>query len=185
VSTEEVRIESGDQLMELCIHEGTTCLTDDGECLIEVKITTMDSPPPAPTDRKVIGLPYELEPEGATFDPPITLTFIYNPDEIPEGIGEEELVIAVWDKDTDQWVELTNIIVDPVTNTISGNVSHFTPFAVMAITRPAAFTYDSMSISPGIVGTGQDVYVNVLVTNTGHVSGSHEIILMGVGRVLP
>jgi hypothetical protein len=35
-----------------------------------------------------------------------------------------------------------------------------------------------MSISPGIVGTGQDVYVNVLVTNTGHVSGSHEIILM-------
>jgi len=33
---------------------------------------------------------YDLGPDGATFDPPITLMIMYDPDEIPEGYNEED-----------------------------------------------------------------------------------------------
>ena len=49
----------------------------------------------------------------------------------------EDLVIARYDKDLGRWVSLDNIKVDPATNSISGQTSHFTPFAVVARAAPA------------------------------------------------
>ncbi|MFC1943788.1 hypothetical protein ACFLWO_04370, partial [Chloroflexota bacterium] len=46
---------------------------------------------------KPVSSTYELLPSGATFDPPITVTFDYDSALIPEGVSETEVVIAKWE----------------------------------------------------------------------------------------
>jgi hypothetical protein len=48
-------------------------------------------PTPTPT---IIGSTYDLGPDGATFDPPIALTFTYDIDDIPQEIDEEDLIMS-------------------------------------------------------------------------------------------
>jgi len=56
-------------------------------------------------------------------------------------------------------------------------VSHFSAFAVLAYTRPAAFTASALTISPAEVEIGETVTISVLVTNTGDLSGSYTVTL--------
>lgn len=85
------------------------------------------------------------------------------------------MVIAFWDGDT--WVELTNIVVDPVTGTISGETSHFTDFAVIARTAPAEITGSDLSITPREIDPGDSVRINFTATNSGDLTGKQTIIL--------
>jgi hypothetical protein len=133
----------------------------------------MTTPPAPPAEANVIGLVYDLGLAGATFDPAITLTFTYDPANIPAGVAEENLVIAFWDGS--KWVELTNIKVDPVTHTISGETSHFTAFSVIAYTSPAKFTASSLTISPQEVNPGETVKISATFTNTGDLASSYDV----------
>ena len=137
VFTEPLTAESEDAKVELAVDEGTTGLTKQDLPLSELSIIEMAEPPAPPADTDVIGLTYDLGPDGATFDPPITITFTYDEADIPEGVDEEDLVIAFWDEETDEWVVLEDVTVDPVANTISASASHFTAFTVLAIIPPA------------------------------------------------
>ncbi|MFC1983986.1 helix-turn-helix domain-containing protein [Chloroflexota bacterium] len=132
--TRDVTAESVDNLVSLTIEEGTTGLTAEGTPIRTISIVEMaaDEIPPAPTGGNIIGLTYDFGPDDATFDEPITLTFTYDPDNLPEGVSEEDLVVAVWDDDADppQWVELPGVV-DTVNNTITATVDHFTAFAVI------------------------------------------------------
>ncbi len=132
-------------------------------------------PPPPPADTAVIGLVYDLGPDGATFEPPITLTIRYDPARIPEGIAQENLVIGMWDKKTGKWVELDSKV-DPASRTISAKVSHFAAFTVLARTRPAAFIAGNLRISPEQVDIGQEITIKAVITNTGDLKGSHLVI---------
>ena len=95
----------------------------------------MSDPPDPPEESHRIGLAYDFGPDGATFDPPAELTFTYDPDDIPADVDEENLVVAVWDEDAGEWVDL-ECTVDPATNTITAKVSHFTVFSVIAYPAP-------------------------------------------------
>jgi len=125
---EPVSAISDDELCTLTIPVGTVGLTEDLECLPEITMVTMDDPPPPPADAHVIGLVYDFGPDGATFDPAVTLTFTYDPDSLPEGVSEEDLVIAYFIDG--EWIELEGVI-DTETNTITASVSHFTTFALI------------------------------------------------------
>ncbi|MFC2036032.1 hypothetical protein ACFLUJ_07955, partial [Chloroflexota bacterium] len=128
----EIVADSSDGMVELAIDRLTVGKTQTGAALSQIEITEMVEPPAPPVDASIIGLTYDLGPDGATFTPPISLTFTYDPAEIPEGTNEEDLVIAFWDENVGEWVELEGVTVDPVTNTITGQVSHFTAFTVTA-----------------------------------------------------
>jgi cell division septation protein DedD len=91
-----------------------------------------DTVPPPPAGSHIIGVPYILGPEGATFDPAVTITLTYNPAALPAGVAEEDLVIAFYDAAAGEWITLTDIFVDPLTNTISGKTTHFSTFALIA-----------------------------------------------------
>ena len=182
--TEEVIAESEDGNVGLTIDEGTTGLTEDGEPLSEISIIEMEEPPAPPEDSSIIGLTYDIGPDGATFDQPITITLSYDPDEIPEGVNEEDLVIAMWDEDAGEWVILEGCTVDPVTHTVTAPVSHFTVFSIIAYTHPAAFTTSALSISPAEVDIGEEVAISVLVANTGDLTGSYEVTLKIEGEVV-
>ncbi len=174
--TETVTAESFDSLAQLLIYEGTKGLTKAGEPLSEISMTEMEEPPAPPADSSVIGLVYDFGPNGATFDPAITLTFTYDPALIPEGIAEKNLVIAMWDSATGKWVELDSTV-DPDTNTITAKVSHFTAFTVLAYTRPAAFSVTDLAIAPNEVDIGERVTISLSVANTGDLTGSHKVTL--------
>ncbi|MBA7485921.1 hypothetical protein ES707_21473 [subsurface metagenome] len=126
VFEEAVTAASEDELCTLTIAEGTVGLTEELEPLREITIVVMDEPPPPPEDAHIIGLAYDFGPDGATFDPAVTLTWSYDPDALPEG---DDLVIAYYDG---AWVELEGCVVDTENNTITADVSHFTTFAIIA-----------------------------------------------------
>ena len=166
--------ESSNSKVKLSVPENTVGLTAQGEPLSEININQMDEPPLPPESHNVIGLAYEFGPEGATFNPPITISFTYDPSLIPPGVNEENLVIAVWDPSAGEWVELV-CTVDPDTNTITAQISHFSILTVMASTRPAVLTVSELTITPDEVFLGQTITISALVTNTGDLEGTFEV----------
>ena len=176
VLTKDVTVKSDDRLCRLTLNKDTTALNKKGKRLSGVVIVEMKKPPAPPEDSNVIGLTYDLGPDGATFDPAITLTFTYDPDAIPEGVAEQNLVIALWDEEAGEWVNLVSTV-DPATGTISASISHFTTFTVIAYTGPAAFTVGALAISPMEVDVGETVTIGAEVANTGDLTGSYEVTL--------
>jgi len=175
--TRSAIVTSEDGLCTLTIPKDTVCLTEELGCLTKITMLEMDEPPPPPTDAHVIGLVYDFGPDGITFDPPVTLTFSYDPADIPEGVAEEDMVIAYYDKTMvpPQWVEL-ECVVDTEKNTITALISHFTTFAIIGM-PPAAFTCSSLFISPTEVAPEEKVKVSVSVANTGGREGSYTAVL--------
>ncbi len=68
----------------ITIPAGTIALDKDGNPLSSLTLDVDTSPPDPPAGDNIIGLVYDFGPEGATFEPPITVTFAYDPDEVPE-----------------------------------------------------------------------------------------------------
>lgn len=96
----------------------------------------MDDPPPPPEGANIIGLTYNFEPSGATFDPPITLEYTYDPATLPEGVAEGDLVVAFYDEATGEWVEC-ECTCDPETHCITACIYHFTCFGIISYVAPA------------------------------------------------
>jgi len=176
VLTKDVTAKSDDKLCQLALNKGTKVLSKRGGRLSGVVIVEMEEPPVPPEDSNVIGLTYDLGPDGATFDPPITITFTYDPALIPAGVVEENLVIAIWDEEAGEWVNLVSTV-DPITNTITALVGHFTAFTVLSYTGPAVFATNDLTISPAEVDIGETVTISVLVANTGDLTSSYEVTL--------
>lgn len=178
---EKVTAKSANRKVSITIPVGTTGVTAGGAPLTEISITEMATPPTPPANSNIIGLTYDLGPDGAHFDPPITLTLTYNPTAIPAGVAVEDLVLAYWNGS--EWVELENITVDPDTNTISAPVSHFTAFTVIAHTSPAAFALSDFAVTPSEVADGESVSISLTIANTGDLTGSYKATLV-IGNVI-
>jgi hypothetical protein len=169
---------SADGMLTVNIPQGTVIKDENGRGLHTLNIAVNDNPPPPPEDTHIIGLTYDFGPAGATFTPPITLTFKYDPETLPEGVAEEDLVLAFYDEEAGEWVTL-ECTVDPETHTITALVSHFTDFAVMVKVKPllALLSVSDLSVAPGEVSPGRTVTVTVTVTNAGGGAGTCNLIL--------
>ena len=178
---------SEDGMLNILIPEGTTALNGDGESLTSVEFSIAENPPPT-QEVSIIGQAYNLEPDGATFDPAVTLIWGYDPADIPEGAAEEDLAIAYYDDDADDWVALASEI-DPEDTAIMALVDHLTTFAIAAPVAPpppsleATFTTSSLSISPGEVNPGEAVSISVLLTNTSDIEDSYTVTLKINGTI--
>lgn len=173
-----IEFASEDEVLSVIVPEGTTALDNEGEPLAFVEFNEADTPL-LPEQTEVIGLAYELEPRGATFDPSVTILWKYDPADIPSGVAEENLVIAY--NDGVEWIELASDV-DAEDDTVTTEVDHFTIFALIAhIALPppmtTAFTTSSLDILPTEVSVGEPVTISVLVTNTGQESGSGIVAL--------
>jgi len=175
--TVEVTASSEDSRTWVTIPEGTTGLTAEGEPLTSITVEEVTLPPPPPEDNAVIALTYNFGPEGATFDEPVSITIQYSESDIPAGIAEEDLTIAVWDDLTGQWVKL-DTVVDTVNNTATAQVTHFSTFTVLAPNLPASFQISKLSVSPDEVEIGEHIDITVFVVNTGNISGNYKLELL-------
>jgi hypothetical protein len=134
------------------------------------------NPPAPPANANIIGLAYNFGPAGATFNPPITLTWTYDPATLPAGVAEQNLVIAYYDAASGKWVELPGTV-NTTTHTVTAQVSHFSTYAIIGKYAPAAFTISSLNISPIEVAPNDKVTIGVSVTNTGGIKGDYTVVL--------
>lgn len=172
---------SSDGNLDITIPKGTIAREEDGTRLKSLSIDAYENPPAPPADAHIIGLAYDFEPRGATFDPPMTITWEYNPDTLGN-VTEESLVLAYYYEPTGEWVELESVV-DPVNHTITARVPHFTVFAVIGKVptppppTPATFVVSDLVVTPGEVYVGESVTIKALVTNTGEESGNCNVTL--------
>jgi len=137
VFTEEVTAKSTGDNGTLVIEQGTVGKTKEDQPLSEIWLIELDKEkPPPPANKTAIGFCYDIGPDGTTFDQPITITFTYDPDDIPKRARERDLVIALWDKDAGEWIELEGCIVDTANNTISAPVDHFSRYTIISPVPP-------------------------------------------------
>jgi len=130
---QDITVASADEDLTVTIPAGTVFLDEDDNPLLTLTMTVATDSPSPPDSAHIIGLAYDLGPDGATFDPPIILEYVYNPGDIPQAVDEEEMVIAYYDQESSQWLELSGTI-NTTSNTITASVSHFTTYAIMAST---------------------------------------------------
>jgi hypothetical protein len=73
---------------------------------------------------------YDLGPSKLSFNPGITLSFIYSDDLIKSrGLNESQLTILYYDENSGKWISV-DTIVDTVNNIASANITHFTIFTL-------------------------------------------------------
>ena len=132
VVQESTTLTTADGKLSLNIPAGTKILDAQGKPLTSLTAVIEPSPPSPPPGGAIL-LAYNLGPDGATFEPPITLTIEYDPEALPEGFAEEDLYIAYWDGS--KWVALTTTV-NTAANTVSCLVSHFTIFAIIGAPPP-------------------------------------------------
>jgi len=178
---ETIEATSADGNLTLTVPKDTICLDKDGDRLGSLEAAVDESPPARPEDAHVIGPAYDFGPDGATFDPALTLTWSYDPEALPEDVAEGDLVIAYYDEAAGEWVELDGAV-DTEDNTITAQVEHFTTFAIIGVVtppppEPAAFTPGSPSVSPTEVDIGEAVGISISVANTGGQAGSYTVTL--------
>ncbi|MFC1846928.1 hypothetical protein ACFLYS_02585, partial [Chloroflexota bacterium] len=178
IITEDIIAPSVDDKCRVTLEAGLKALDKYGQPLSKISILELKDPPPPPENRHIIGLVYDIQPDGTTFDPPAILTISYEEIQLPPGMSEEKLVLATWDEVSGQWIELEDCIVDPLANTISAPISHFSAFSAMAHTAPASFEILELSVSPQEVYADEEVTVSATAVNSGDLEGSYEVVLM-------
>jgi len=188
-----VEFTSPDGMVSVIVPEGVAALDAAGNPLTDVEFVAIKNAPDPPEDVSIIGMPYQLEPEGTTFDQPVILTWNYDTNDIPEGITEEDLIITRCDN-FDDGVQELELEVDAENDTISAYIDHFSCFTVIAFSTslpaspvtpslptspvmPTTFTLSSLSISPPEVSTGETVTISVFLANTGEVAGNYAATL--------
>jgi hypothetical protein len=124
-----IMVSSPDKEITLSIPDGTKVMTG-GSVPTQISITPDEDPPAPPTDKNIIGIAYECLPEGTTFNPPVTITWKYDPDKLPEGVDASQLKVAYYNKTTGKW-EAVEGVVDTVNHTITAKISHFSTYAIV------------------------------------------------------
>jgi hypothetical protein len=178
VMVETISLTSADGNASAEIPAGTNASDAEGNPLAEITCERPDTPAPVPPDSNMIAV-YDFGPDGATFDPPLTMTIEYDPALIPGGGTEEDLVIAYFDIERGEWVVLDSVV-DPITRTVTAQASHFTEFAILGlVSAPTAFTLSDPTVVPAEVEEGETAEVTVDVANTGELEATQDINLVG------
>jgi len=133
---ETIKVTTEDGMLTISVPKGTICL-DKSDARLEVLTITVDESRPSPPENwHIIGAAYDCNPDGAIFAPPVNMTFKYNEGDLPAGAVEGDLEVYFWNATAWEAVPST---ADPVGNRVTATVSSFAdcPFAVMWL-APAA-----------------------------------------------
>jgi len=127
---QDFTIRSFDKKFSLFLDKGIVILTPDGKCPRCIGIHEMTSLPSPPEGAHFIGACYDVIPDLTAFTPPATIIYSYDLNDIPEGIAEESLVIALSDEATGEWMKL-DCAVDTEAHTITAKIGRFNDLAVL------------------------------------------------------
>ena len=192
---ERIDYGSHDGTVQVSIPYGTYALDEDEAPVTKIGFTILDEAPQS-DGATVLGHAYRLEPAGATFSPAVTMTWSFDPADIPGGVTPEDLTIAYYDESHNRWVPLDSEI-EPAVGAISAPIDHLCVYAVLAPTEApppeAAFSLSKFTIhtreatgepvKPITVKPNETVYADVFVQNTTDTAGSCTVALEIDGNV--
>ncbi len=120
------------------VPEGTVAQNASGGALTSITINPLDNvgssgqSAAASASLSFLGKNLSLEPEGATFSPPIQIRFNYtNADLEAAGVSESDLVVKWYNNGSGAWESLTIYIRNTTGKYIIANTSHFSTFALL------------------------------------------------------
>ncbi len=132
---------SPDGKVRLQINAHTAALDDNGKPITSIEISQESSPEPAPGDWAAISSAFVFQVNDppsmhATFNPPISLSFQYDPSLMPPGVNDNAPQLAFLDTSATppSWQKL-NTVVDPIAHMVSAKISHFSTFGAFANPR--------------------------------------------------
>jgi len=133
---ETIKVTTKDGMLTMSVPKGTICLGKSDARLEVLTIAVDESPPSPPDNGHIIGAAYDCNPDGANFAPPVNMTFRYDEGDLPAGAVEGDLDVYFWN--VTAWEEVPSTA-DPVGNRVTATVSSFgdCSFAVMWL-APAA-----------------------------------------------
>ena len=173
--SQNVDISAGE--IEISMPRGTEALSSQGTPLESMNVQTIDEPSAPPSNWYMIGHGFNLQPEGATFVPPLPLTLKYDLALLPEGAAENDLFTAYFDSGRGQWVRIQSTV-DTTTHTISAQVSRFALFAIFpGVETPPYLSMGNLTINPAEVAPGDSVNISANVHNSGAVGSIYIVTL--------
>jgi len=108
----------------------------EGDIRVQVKEAALTTGMELPDDSKLLSKVVDIvKNRSGNFAQPVTITMSFNKSQVdPE---KYDIKICCFDEQSGEWVELGNIKVDLDGSAVSGQVDHFTKFAVIATRTPA------------------------------------------------
>ncbi|MBI4267091.1 MAG: hypothetical protein HY668_01835 [Chloroflexi bacterium] len=129
------KLATSDGQVTIDVSSGTKMLEANGSPLKTMTHTAVTTPPAAPPPGKVIVTTWKLDPDGAVFNPPITITMKYDPQALPAGAKETELQIAAWDGK--QWQRLDGTV-NTAGKVLTAKAQKSSYFSIVANAPPVA-----------------------------------------------
>jgi len=131
-----VEVSSADGKISLSLDKGTTIMDKDTQPLTAIHVTIDPNSPPASENAYIISSVYNLEPQGATFEPQLSLTLSYELEELSERLSEQDLYIAY--NDGAEWYKLPYKRVDSKLHSVTTQLYSlkFTSFAILGSKEP-------------------------------------------------
>ena len=127
---------------------------------VNIEISLYSSPPEG---AELAGPLFFFGPSGLQFDEPVTITVPYDPDQVPDGVSETDLVVLRYDEGEGSWTALIPSVVDTGNHTVSAQTDHFSGFG--------AGIPEGTNHAPVIIGTLPSVSIDedesfaVIITN--------------------
>jgi sugar lactone lactonase YvrE len=144
---------SPDRKISILLPRGTSIMAGNNPPA-DLTIAPANSSPLPPVDKKIIGIPYQCLPDGTIFQPPVDLTWGYDPTQLPEGTDETSIQLVFYNEAARNW-EIIPGTVDVVNHTMKAKISHFTIYAMMAQYTVVSTTSASLvQTNPGVTGSG-------------------------------
>ncbi|MBN1856363.1 MAG: hypothetical protein JW846_05345 [Dehalococcoidia bacterium] len=154
--------------LSIYIEEGTRCRGDEGNPLAYISATRDSSP--EDYEGGVVLSAFVLGPGGAEFSPALRLGIAYDSAELPQGCGEDDLVVGYYDSSGACWQEVPSVI-DTAHFEAAFETVHFSTFGLLApTTEPIVTTHSAVTaleLSPREVAPYDRVNVSVTVKNRG------------------
>jgi hypothetical protein len=151
VITQATTLQSTDGLATVTISEGIVAKDSTGMALssITIKAIPADSVPaiPAGSAFAFTGMAYELQPDGATFSPIISISYT-----VPQARWGQDFLVKTFDTASGTWQDVPTRY-NPSTGVVTADVSHFCCFALFtkAVTSSPSVTPMPAQLPPHVV----------------------------------
>jgi PKD repeat protein len=146
VVTQLTRLESTDGLATMTLAEGVLAQDAGKNPLTEITIKAVPAGemPAVPSGSAFTfaGMAYEIGPDGASFSPPLALTFT-----LPQAQWGRDYAVKMFDKVSGTWQDLP-LTFDATTGTVTVQVSHLCCFALFTEPRASLATPATPAATP-------------------------------------
>jgi hypothetical protein len=126
VLQKDVNVLLNDGTISINILKGTKILDSNGKPLAEISVAPINKPADPPAGYHIITA-FDFNPNGAKFDPGITITLAFDSSEVASG---ETVVIAFYNEAFSAWEFIKGTVNSD--NTVTFTITHFSVYAVMA-----------------------------------------------------